>query len=335
MKSRLFFLAFVCVTFFVQGQDSTTQKLPIAILTLDAKGISDQEAEILTERLRSAFVQDGGYQVVERSQMESILAEQGFQQTGCTTNECLVQAGLILGVQEMVGGSIGKIGFRYAVDVRLFDVESSEIIKAVSRNVSGSVDQLLDVMPSIASELSQTTYGSNNDGRTRRERVILTDRDIENGIDAVGNALEFAADQVSESIQTAGKTTEKYMDKTFSADADDTSDYSRGKKEGKMAAHDEKWHQVWVGVPAGFGLISAINNGLFAGLITGWITKKIQENVEGTPQLSTSLREKIEDESMDFREGFRAGYISERSKIRSNRMDIGCWSGALVGALLF
>ena len=37
---------------------------PIAVLDLDEKGVSLQETSILSERLRSALVQDGRYQVV-------------------------------------------------------------------------------------------------------------------------------------------------------------------------------------------------------------------------------------------------------------------------------
>ena len=155
MKNLLFVL--LITIFWVSGQSvrpEATLTTPIAVLTLEGKGVTPQEAEILTERLRSALVQDGRYQVVERSQMETILAEQGFQQSGCMSNECLIQAGLILGVQQMVGGTVGKIGYSYAVDLRLFDVETSEIIKAVTRNYQGAVDGLLAIMSEIAVELA-------------------------------------------------------------------------------------------------------------------------------------------------------------------------------------
>ena len=155
MKNVLFVL--LIISFWVAGQSvgpEASLTTPIAVLTLEGKGITQQEAEILTERLRSALVQDGRYQVVERTQMETILAEQGFQQSGCMSNECLIQAGLILGVQQMVGGTVGKIGYSYAVDLRLFDVETSEIIKAVTLNYQGAVDGLLPIMSEIALELA-------------------------------------------------------------------------------------------------------------------------------------------------------------------------------------
>jgi len=134
--------------------DSEDTVSTIAVLPLEGQGISDSETGILTERLRSALVQDGRYDVVERTQMDDIMKEQGFQQTGCLTDECLVQAGLILGAKQMVTGTVGKIGNSFAIDIRLFDVETAKIIKAVTRDHQGTIDGLLTVMEEIAFELA-------------------------------------------------------------------------------------------------------------------------------------------------------------------------------------
>ncbi len=159
MKQNIIGLFLIIFTISAQesiapSDEKAKQITPIAVLTLEGKGITAQESEILSERLRSALVQDGRYQVVERTQMEIILEEQGFQQSGCLSNECLIQAGLILGVQQMVGGTVGKIGYSYAVDIRLFDIETSEIIKAVSRNHQGAINGLLAIMGELAVELA-------------------------------------------------------------------------------------------------------------------------------------------------------------------------------------
>lgn len=86
--------------------------------------------------------------------MEAILTEQGFQQSGCSSNECLVQAGMVLGVQLMVGGTVGRLGYTFTVDVRLFNVETAEIITAETRTHQGAVDGLLTVMSDIAATLA-------------------------------------------------------------------------------------------------------------------------------------------------------------------------------------
>ena len=57
--------------------------------------------------------------MVERNQMEEILNEQGFQQSGCTSAECAAEVGALLGVQNMVSGSFGLLGNTYTIDAKL------------------------------------------------------------------------------------------------------------------------------------------------------------------------------------------------------------------------
>jgi len=85
----------------VQSQDL----INVAVLDLEGRGISALEAATLTDRLRSEMVSVGAFQVVERGQMEMILQEQGFQQTGCSSAECAVEVGKLLGVSKMITGN--------------------------------------------------------------------------------------------------------------------------------------------------------------------------------------------------------------------------------------
>ncbi|NOZ04297.1 MAG: hypothetical protein GXO92_06805 [FCB group bacterium] len=153
MKTSLFILVLFLPGWFALAQagDST---VTIAVLTLEGKGVPVQEAEILTERLRSALVGVNHYQIVERTQMETIMREQGFRQAGCVSNECMVEAGRILGVRQMVGGMVGKIGSSYTLDIRLFDIETTEIVRVVTRNHQGSIENLLPLIEDVARELA-------------------------------------------------------------------------------------------------------------------------------------------------------------------------------------
>ncbi len=150
----------VCIRLLFAQQAADFKPTPIAVMSLEGKGISQQESEILSERLRSALVQDGRYLVIERNQMEEILKEQGFQKSGCVSSECLIQAGQLLGVELLVGGSVGKIGDSYAIDVRLFNVATAEISNAVTRDYRGAIDGLLTIMSEIAFDLAGQSLGN-------------------------------------------------------------------------------------------------------------------------------------------------------------------------------
>lgn len=105
--------------------------------------ISKSESSVLTDKLINILIENGHYKLVERSMMEEILKEQGFQQSGCTDQECAITIGQLLGVQKMCMGSIGKIGSAYSITLRIVNVATAEIQKTASYDFKGSIEDVL------------------------------------------------------------------------------------------------------------------------------------------------------------------------------------------------
>jgi len=122
-------------------------QIPIAVLDFDAKGVSTTEVSALTDRLRDELFligrELGKYRVMERSLMEDIMEEQNFQISGCTSDECAVEVGKIIGVEQIIGGSISKVENVYAVSARIISVESGEILHVATYDLEGSIADLL------------------------------------------------------------------------------------------------------------------------------------------------------------------------------------------------
>ena len=120
--------------------------LTIAVLDFEGKDISDSEASILTDRLRNELIKSGNYNVLERSLMEEILNEQGLQQTGiCNSSDCAVEIGNMLGVEQLVGGSIGKIGSLFTISARIIEVETGKIINSANYDHNGNIEDLVTI----------------------------------------------------------------------------------------------------------------------------------------------------------------------------------------------
>jgi hypothetical protein len=132
---------------------SAQERESIAVVDLEGRGISTIEAQTLTDRMRSELVKTGAVTVVERGQMQQILSEQDFQMTGCTSDECAVEIGQMLGVTKMVAGSIGKIGATFTVDLRTINVGTGAIINTMTRDYRGEIDGLLAQIERISWEL--------------------------------------------------------------------------------------------------------------------------------------------------------------------------------------
>jgi hypothetical protein len=120
-------------------------KVPlVAVEEISPRGVSQNDAAIITDRLRSELVQTGKVRVLERSEMDKILKEQGFQKSGaCDQAECAVEAGKLLSVDRMAVGSVGKIGDLFTLSVRLLDVGTGEVVFTANQDYKGQLEDLL------------------------------------------------------------------------------------------------------------------------------------------------------------------------------------------------
>ena len=125
----------------------------VAVLDFDARGISSFEAATLTDRLSTELGNTEAITLIERKQLDRIMEEQGLQQSGCTTNDCVAEVGKLLGAQYMISGSINKIGDTFTIDAKMFSVETGVNVKTVSKTHKGRIDELIPMMEQIAWEL--------------------------------------------------------------------------------------------------------------------------------------------------------------------------------------
>lgn len=152
MKTYLITLLLLLTTMGVYAKDSSTHF--IALLNLDAKGIDKDFADLISDALISEINQQRGYQAMERSKVNEILSEQGFQESGACTSECQVEMGQLLGIDQMVVGSIGKFDGTYIINLRRLDLQTGEIISSSTQSVEGSVQQVMtEAIPKLISEV--------------------------------------------------------------------------------------------------------------------------------------------------------------------------------------
>ena len=131
----------------------------VALLDLEAKGVSQEEASIITDRFRAHLVNTGKFKIMERANMDKILKEQGFQQTEyCNTTECTVKIGQLLSVNIIMTGSVTKLGGIYSINVRMLDVQTGQIIKEEFEDCKCPIEDVL------SNTTKNITYKITNDG---------------------------------------------------------------------------------------------------------------------------------------------------------------------------
>jgi TolB-like protein len=130
------------------------QKTVIAILDLKPIGVSKMMAQTVASMIRSDLVNMGKFYVVERSQIDEILKEQGFQRTGCTEQSCAIKVGRLVSARKIMIGELHKLGSVLIITVRIVDVEKG-ISEYAAREKSRSVEVLDEAITRITAKLSE------------------------------------------------------------------------------------------------------------------------------------------------------------------------------------
>lgn len=150
------FVFFVLIPIFAQAA-----KLNIAVSDLAGQGIDQSSTAIISDRLRTELFKQGDFTVLERNAMQEVLKEQGFQQTGCTSDACAVQIGQLLGVSYIVVGTVGKLGHLFTVDVRMIDVSNGKIVYSENVDCDCPIEKVLtNSVVSIAQKIGQNIGSS-------------------------------------------------------------------------------------------------------------------------------------------------------------------------------
>jgi len=138
-----------------QAQDT---RPGLAVLDFDigaAMGQPRDDYDALRRGLASLTVTEvsanPGVRVVERAQLQQILQEQNLGHEGRVDSTSLVQIGKLIGARYMVTGTLYDMHGNLRIDTRIFDVETSQILKTES--VRGKWDDLYDMVPRLAQQL--------------------------------------------------------------------------------------------------------------------------------------------------------------------------------------
>ena len=143
-----------------------SRRFTIGILNLDAKGVSEVEAEVLSEKLRSHITQlvqseryrsmEGSieYEVIERQEMDKIFEQFDIQNIGCVSDSCAIEFGRMLQADRILFGTIGKVGTTFSVSARIVNTETSKAVSTADRQLRGSIDDLLETtIPLVGDDL--------------------------------------------------------------------------------------------------------------------------------------------------------------------------------------
>ncbi len=150
----------IAIIFFISSislfaQKKNINRTRIAILEFKGNGIPKGIASNVSELLRVEMVKTNKYIIIERTRMDAILKEQGFQQTGCTDETCAVKIGKLLSAKKILIGNVMKLQDMYVITSRIVDVESGSIDLAEKENAKSEKD-LYNAVHTLAKNLTES-----------------------------------------------------------------------------------------------------------------------------------------------------------------------------------
>ena len=128
-SNHIFAYLFLTLFSFVNAENNTI--VAICNFKTNDKSIEHLGWQV-SELIGNRIVNLGGFDVIERDQIEKVLSEQGRQLQDYSDRESVIEFGNILGANRIIVGSIFKTGTVLNVSARLVNVESGKILKSES-----------------------------------------------------------------------------------------------------------------------------------------------------------------------------------------------------------
>lgn len=134
--------------------DPTGKKLAVISLSSATKNLDQETLDGTTTFLENAFVNVGSVDIVDRQDIDKVMAELELQASDAfSSNEgAALKVGKLSGADIIVTGTISLVGKKYYLNVRLISVETGEVLGS-SISSADSPDQFLDMCQQAAARM--------------------------------------------------------------------------------------------------------------------------------------------------------------------------------------
>lgn len=149
-KYILFSVLTLCFLISAFGQS----KPKVVIVPFDAKGVPQDEADVVTELFISEYAATGKATVPDRNSFDKLAKEQSFQASSWSDSEKIAKLGKAINANQAVVGQIMKFREEIIVTIKVIDINTTEILSSKTERLK-DISQLFDKIPGICKELAE------------------------------------------------------------------------------------------------------------------------------------------------------------------------------------
>lgn len=142
----------VCLLFCLSVLHSEEKPI-VTVMDFETSNISAGDMKLIISLISSHLFQADQFTVIDVAQRDTILEEIKFSLSGCSDESCQIEIGKLLSAEFIIVGSIGKLGNRYALSMRLLDVSTSKTMNTAD-GVFADIDLLVEGLEPLVFSLA-------------------------------------------------------------------------------------------------------------------------------------------------------------------------------------
>ncbi len=169
------------ITFLIINNLLSAQEQPlIAVMPLRSVGaITKDEANTVTNLLETGLVKSSMFRVVEKSEISEILAAQEYSFEEYIDENFAAQVGKLLSAEQIVIGTLARIGDKYFITAKIIDVATGRTLRA-DKAEADSIETIAGKAEMVGYRLAGVQMGENDEIKPKLrfgELLITTDPD--------------------------------------------------------------------------------------------------------------------------------------------------------------
>jgi len=141
-KKAIFIVLLVFLVLAMAGAQEDTRKT-VTILDFKTSNIKEDEMRVFVDYVTSHIVSTGLFRVIDREQREVMLDEINFSYSGAADEKAQLEIGKVLSADMIILGSLGRVGDRYLLNIKLVAVQTGETLNSSSMAYN-SLNDLID-----------------------------------------------------------------------------------------------------------------------------------------------------------------------------------------------
>lgn len=134
---------------------SISAEKSVAVLNIKSSKIEKSDLATITNYVTTELSRQTEYKVIAWDDIEKMLEhEAGKQMLGCDDDKCIAEIGGALGVDFILAGDIGNLGFTYLFNLKIIDINKAQAMARVSESVTGDMGLFIEKIPQMVEKLA-------------------------------------------------------------------------------------------------------------------------------------------------------------------------------------